>query len=197
MVEVPQKDESLRVQCLLLLEQEGSINRIPLIRWAMVDTNHKVPFADSVSDFYSYALDQLMAVPQRELFIFHPSLDVDGNTFAPPSSPVPSEHPAAMLQSQDSSHQILVMTMRSCLLATCSSFKLPGFFSCCMHWYSHMFEAHGLTPSTWCYDWIIFTFGALQYHLYAVDQVARSKSLHHPQPNQKYGKISCQWDLKP
>ena len=50
MVEVPQQDESLQVQSLLELEEEGFVSRLPLIRQPVVDTSHRVAFVASVAD---------------------------------------------------------------------------------------------------------------------------------------------------
>jgi len=37
-----------------------------------------------------------MAILQRQLFTIYPFLDIEGNIFTPPSSPVPSEQPVAI-----------------------------------------------------------------------------------------------------
>ena len=57
MVEVPQQDETLQVQSLLELEEEGFVSKLPLIRQPVVDTHDQVPFVVSVSDSYPQAFD--------------------------------------------------------------------------------------------------------------------------------------------
>ena len=51
-VEVPQQEERLQTRSLLELEEEGFINRLPLIGWPVVDTNHNVPFVCLASNSY-------------------------------------------------------------------------------------------------------------------------------------------------
>jgi len=51
-IEVPQQDKSLQVQCILYLEYAVFINRLPLRGWPVVDTKHKVAFIALLSDSY-------------------------------------------------------------------------------------------------------------------------------------------------
>jgi len=95
-VDVPRQDGSLRARCLLELEEEGFISRLPLITWPGVDTNHKVTFVAWVSDSYPGAFDLLVAILQRQLFTLSPFLAIEGNPSSPPSSSVPSKQPAAI-----------------------------------------------------------------------------------------------------
>jgi len=97
------QDEGLWAWCLLKLNQGGPVKGIPFIMWPVADPNHLMSFICLVPNFYSQALNLIMAVSQRQQLTVYPLLNIESNSPSHPTLPFQSKKLVSL------SHSILVV----------------------------------------------------------------------------------------
>ena len=78
------------------LKQEGLIDRLHLIRWAVVDPDHQLFFIGLIPILNKQALNLFLTVSHRELLAVYSLVNIGQAWELPPTLPIPSKRLIAL-----------------------------------------------------------------------------------------------------